>query len=466
MKAWEREYNWIQKAIPPKNMDSKEEDWMKYLEAGLASDKKLYKDWISFVPGSQSPSHIVIAAIQSMHNMGYDVSEAEQWMEAGLKAAEKKDGAELQRITAKIYSLLNCAPKIEDAPYWQYKQYRSWEEIAKAVEFPQAITVDVTKPEFYEKIRNGWTSQIIGGALGTQLEGYTAENIKAAFGEIRGYIRPPETYNDDITYELAFLEAFVEKGYEVSSEDIAYQWLALIPDGYSAEEMAIRNLRRGIMPPQSGTTNNYYTDWIGVQMRTPIHGMVAPGNPKLAAELAVRDGVISHSNSGILGGIFNAVLVSMAFVEHDIKTLLKKSISCIPKDSEYFSVLEYAWNACQNYNTWEEAWRLCAEKYKEYNWVHSYPNAAAEIIALWYGEGDFDETAYIIAMEGLDVDCTAAPVLNALAIIIGIEKIDEKWINPLGAEVFTFMRKLNHFTLEELFQKTVTAVRNAEVSSS
>lgn len=167
--------------------------------------------------------------------------------------------------------------------------------------------------------------------MGTQLEGYTAENIKKKFGDVTGYLREPETYNDDITYELAFLEGFCQKGYAITAEDIAQQWLALITDGYSAEEIALSNLRRGILPPESGIIGNYFYDWIGAQMRTAIHGMVAPGNPKLAAKLAVYDSMISHSNNGMIGGMFNAILVSLSFVEKDTKVLLQKTISLLPQ---------------------------------------------------------------------------------------------------------------------------------------
>ncbi len=60
----------------------------------------------------------------------------------------------------------------------------------------------------------------------------------------------------------------IEKGYDITPADVAYKWLELISDGYSAEKTAIENLRRGLLPPESGTTNNYFYDWIGAQMRT------------------------------------------------------------------------------------------------------------------------------------------------------------------------------------------------------
>lgn len=461
--AGQRETAWMADAYPVPLTDSQEMNWNMYIESGNASDEKLFRDWISQVPGSLSPSHLVVAAIQCMRNRGYDVREAEKYIDKGLKTAEEKDGAALQKITAQIYYLLNTAPKDADSDYWKYHIYSDWEEIRANSTFPKMRDrEDVFSDDYADRIQAGWTAQLIGGALGTQVEGYNTDNIEKVYGTVTSYLRPPETYNDDITYEIAFLDSFREHGYAVTSEQIAEKWLELIADGYSAEEVALRNLRLGIRPPESGTHLNYYSDWIGVQMRTMIHGMAAPGNPALAAELAVRDGVISHSNSGLLGGIFNAVLVSMAFVLRDVRELLVKAADCIPEDSEFYQVLIFALEQCREKGSWREAWRQCEIKYKDYNWIHVYPNAAAEIIALWYGNGDFDRTASIICMEGKDADCTAAPVLNILGVMYGTEILTPKWTEPLGTTIHTIMRKYRKIALQDLCRETVESVRRAQ----
>lgn len=461
--AGQRETAWMADAYPVPLTDSQEMNWNMYIESGNASDEKLFRDWISQVPGSLSPSHLVVAAIQCMRNRGYDVREAEKYIDKGLKTAEEKDGAALQKITAQIYYLLNTAPKDADSDYWKYHIYSDWEEIRANSTFPKmGDREDVFSDDYADRIQAGWTAQLIGGALGTQVEGYNTDNIEKVYGTVTSYLRLPETYNDDITYEIAFLDSFREHGYAVTSEQIAEKWLELIADGYSAEEVALRNLRLGIRPPESGTHLNYYSDWIGVQMRTMIHGMAAPGNPALAAELAVRDGVISHSNSGLLGGIFNAVLVSMAFVLRDVRELLVKAADCIPEDSEFYQVLIFALEQCREKGSWREAWRQCEIKYKDYNWIHVYPNAAAEIIALWYGNGDFDRTASIICMEGKDADCTAAPVLNILGVMYGTEILTPKWTEPLGTTIHTIMRKYRKIALQDLCRETVESVRRAQ----
>ena len=83
------------------------------------------------------------------------------------------------------------------------------------------------------------------------------------------------------------------------------------------------------------------------------------------------------------------------------------------------------------------------------------------MVALWFGEGDFDRTAHIIAMAGQDVDCTAAPVLNALAVLHGGACISAKWAQPVGTTIRTYMRRYPTLELDDLVGKTVAAVRSA-----
>jgi len=462
MKAWEQELEWISAAVPPRIQDDCIEDWLKYAVAGRQSDDKLFRDWLSWVPGSQAPCHLVVAAIQAMHNRGYQVDQAEALVPAGLEAAERKDAVTLQQLTGRIYHLLDSAVRDPGSPYWSFREYHSWEDIQEEVHFPQYPDYDASGAQFADRIRAGWMGQLIGGALGTQLEGFTTDNIRKAFGEVRGFLRKPETYNDDIVYELAFLEAFLARGYAVTSEDIAGQWLGLVPDGYSAEGVALENLRRGVFPPESGRRGNWFSDWIGAQMRTAIHGMAAPGNPKLAARLAVTDSVISHSNNGMIGGMFNAVLVSLCFVESDVRRIVDLAVAMMPARSEYAQVALAVLGHCRASRDWETAWSLCARQVQEYHWIHAYPNLAAEIVALWFGEGDFDRTAHIVAMAGFDVDCTAAPVLNALAVMGGTAVLPARWVDPIGSEIHTFMRKYQTLPFGELVEKTVLAVRQAK----
>ncbi|WP_273322380.1 ADP-ribosylglycohydrolase family protein [Vallitalea guaymasensis] len=459
MKAWEMEQQLIESAIPVV-LSEEEQQWDGMADIGKVDDDKIKLLWGSNVPGSGAPERVIIAGIQAIENRGYIVEGYEEIIKEGLEALNNNNMVKLHTLTSKLYHQMNICIKDEKSSYWKYKIYKTWKQYEEDVTFVKD-SYDVNSKDFEEKILIGWKSQLVGGALGTAVEGYTTDNLRKVFGEIRDYVRKPNTLNDDITFELAFLKAFMDKGGDVDSVDIAHEWIGLIPAGWSAEEVALRNIRYGIYPPESGTFCNPYCEWIGAQMRGAICGMVAPGNPKEAARLAWLDGQVSHYNNGIIGEIFNAMLVSLSFTRKDVKLLLKEVINMIPSKSEYYSVVKFALDQCEKSTNWEQAWRPCEEKYAKYNWIHAYPNAAAEVVALWFGNGDYDETLHIIAMEGVDVDCNAAQIMTALGIIVGKDKIASKWTEPFDNNIETYVRSMENIDINELTKWTVESCRNA-----
>ena len=462
MKAWEKAQQIFREARPVVRSEE-EQTWTDNVDVSQFYDDNLSLDWGSNVPGSGAPEKIMVAAVQALENRGYQVSEAGyRFLEQGLAAHQEQDFVKLHQLSALLRRELMNAKKDENSEYWKYKYYHSFEEYEKEVSFPDAVAVDTSTEDFKEKIRAGWLAQLVGGAMGTMVEGYTSENLQKAFGDVTGYLREPNTYNDDITFELAFLDAFSEKGYEVTAEDIALRWVGFIPCGWSAEELAIRNIKSGIFPPESGTHCNPFNEWIGAQMRAGICGMAAPGNPYMAARLAWRDGEVSHANNGILGEVFNAVMTSLAFVNTDIHSVVKASIDMIPKKSEYYSVISYAYDCCMRCDSWQDALKECMDRYHTYNWIHAYPNACCEIIALIYGNGDFRETLHIITMCGIDVDCNAGMIMPLLAIQQGIQSIPSELIHPAFEKLETYMRgKYREISLEELVQETVDSICRA-----
>jgi ADP-ribosylglycohydrolase len=458
MKAWEWTHNLTRDAVP-QTLAAEEQTWAMLNDVQKAGDALLAAQWSSKVPGSSAPESVIAGAVQSVESMGRNVGAAEAILERGLDALRAGDLQSLNTHTARLYKALHEAPVDETSPYWHHRLYNSWDAYEGAVSFPAPVNIN-NDDSFYDRTRAAWLGRLAGGALGTALEGYTSQALRKHFGEIRDYVRAPNTYNDDITYEIAFLETFASRGADVTSGDIADKWLALVPSGWSAEQVALDNLRKGIYPPESGSYRNPYCEWIGAQMRGAICGQAAPGNAREAARLAWLDGVISHSGNGVLGEVFNAVLVSLSFIQKDMRQNLASAVSAIPKDSEYYSVLDFAFEQTKQGNA-DDAWLACEKKYKTYNWIHAYPNAAAEVIALWFGNGDFDETMHCIAMCGQDVDCNAAQIGAALGAAGGTAAIPERWYTPLGGTVVTYLRGMKEIPLQTLVDKTVRAVRNS-----
>lgn len=433
--AWELAREKTDGAVP-RLLTEEEQTWEANTVVGEAEDAHLRLLWNSHVPGSNAPESIMLAAVQAKENLGFSVRDGVALWEEGQRAAARDDMPELNRISAALWQAVNEAPKDPSHPSWGYRRYQSWEEARAAMRLPAAVAVTPTEKQFYA----GWLAQIIGGAIGTMIEGYTTDAIRRQFGEVRGYLRQPNTMNDDITYELAFLDACERAGTAVSARDIALAWTAYIPSGWSAEEIALGNIAHGVLPPESGRRGNPFCEWIGAQMRGAVCGMLAPGDPSEAARLAWLDGEVSHASNGILGEVYNALLVSGAFAGEEPRQLVQSCAEMLPQDSEYSVIVNFALDACRANDGWEAAWRRCEKRAARYNWIHAYPNAMAEVVALWYGNGDFDETAYIIAMEGQDVDCNAAQILTVIGILRGLDGIRPAWREPIGDRLDTYMR--------------------------
>ncbi len=417
--------------------------------------------WGGNVTESLMPLFFMAVYVQEYGNLGYDVREAEAMIEEGRELARTKNDIALYRHTCRLLKTLYDSPKKEDHEHWKYTEYNSFEQYAASVRFPEYAPYDPDREELYDKIYAGWIAQVCAGAIGTAIEGYHTKALEEVYGTIDRYIKDPEMYNDDLTFELAFLETFIRKGYDLTAADVAEDWAARLPFAFTAEGIALKNIKNGIYPPESGKFRNPFRELIGAQMRGGICGMAAPGNPYLAAKLAYEDAIVSHHNNGVLGEIFNAVMVSLAFIKKDMRGICREGIDLMPKDSEYYAVVDYAWKACEKYDNWRDAWLDCDEKYKEYCWIHAYPNACAEVVALYFCENDYDRLVNLIAMCGLDSDCNAAQVANILAVAQGRECIDEKWTYPIGDYMETYVRGMEIVKFRVLAEKTVDAVLKA-----
>ena len=462
MKAWELTSDLLRQTKPV--VRSEEEQTWDASALMNGQDAMLALFWKSNVPGSAAPECLMAGALQSLENKGFVLAPYQDLLQQGLEALEAKDFERLYVIDMRLRVLMREARPDPSHPSQQTRRFKNWSELDEATSWPTDVAVDLDTTDFADRIRAGWLAQLVGAAAGTALEGYTAENIAEVLGPIRLYVRPPNTYNDDITFEIAFLEAFADKGYAVTGRDICEKWTSLIPVGWSAEQIALTNMRRGLLPPETGTTDNPFDEWIGGQMRGTICGMVAPGRAREAARLAYLDAEISAAGNGILGEVFNAVLAARAFVEPDTEQLLLSIVALFPPDTEYGAVLDFSLEACRSSPDWRSAWARCDARYNEYNWIHVYPNAAAQIVALWFGHGNFDRTLEIICGIGHDVDCNAAQILCALAIQKGPSVIAERWSAPLLADdIVTYMRRPAKIGFDELVDLTVEAVRYARV---
>ena len=79
-KAREIEMETMRNSVPV-ILKEEEQGWDYAGELEKVENENTRMRWESHVPGSYATEHVIIAAMQDMENMGYDVSEAEKYIE-------------------------------------------------------------------------------------------------------------------------------------------------------------------------------------------------------------------------------------------------------------------------------------------------------------------------------------------------------------------------------------------------
>ncbi|MDR1704693.1 MAG: ADP-ribosylglycohydrolase family protein, partial [Clostridiales bacterium] len=157
------------------------------------------------------------------------------------------------------------------------------------------------KAEYIEQIYAGWLGKIIGIRLGAPVEGWTYEQIKNTYGELRGYIKDYKRMgpDDDSNGPIFFLRALEDSGYRLTPQAVGEALLNYVPYehgffwwggfGVSTEHTAYLNLRAGIPAPRSGSieqNGGAVAEQIGGQIFIDSWGLVCPGDPDKAAKYA------------------------------------------------------------------------------------------------------------------------------------------------------------------------------------
>jgi ADP-ribosylglycohydrolase len=307
--------------------------------------------------------------------------------------------------------------------------------------------------DYVERVYAGWLGKIIGVRLGGYIEGWSYERIERTFGEVKGYLQEYKNFaaDDDTNGPLFFLRALDDYTHtrEITAEQMGMTWLNYAPDGHgfywwggygkSTEHTAYLNLKNGIMAPRSGSiaqNGHAVAEQIGGQIFIDVWGLIAPGQPKLAAEYAQKIASVSHDGNGIYGGMFIAACIAEAFVEQDIRRIIESGLAVIPADCEYTRVTRAVMDFHKGHpDNWRDAFKYVKANfgYDKYpGHCHIIPNTAVIILSLLYGEGDFSRSINICAMCGWDTDCNVANVGTVLGVRNGLDDIAPVWREPIN----------------------------------
>ncbi len=322
-------------------------------------------------------------------------------------------------------------------------------------------------PDYAERVYAGILGKIIGVYIGRPFEGWTYEQIMASFGEIKYYVNdrrdlPLRNYqivvtDDDISGTFTFLRALSDynNSLDLTPAQIGQTWLNYIIEnrtilwwggrGNSTEHTVYLRLKDGIRAPQSGSmslNSKVVAEQIGAQIFIDGWGLIAPGDPTLATDLARRAASVSHDGEAIYGAQVIAALVAQAFIESDLDRLLDTAITFIPTDSITYQLIAdiRGWHAADSHD-WHAARAKLAARYgydKYGGNCHIIPNHGLIILSLLYSQGDFSRAQTIVNTCGWDTDCNAANVGCILGVRNGLAAFDggPDWRGPVADQLY------------------------------
>lgn len=278
--------------------------------------------------------------------------------------------------------------------------------------------------KFLDKVHGCWYGKCLGGAAGAPVEGLK----KIIEVEDFSQIFDPDIPNDDLDFQLLWLEVLEEKGTLIKSTDLADAWIEKCWYTFSEYGYFIKNYMRGIKPPYTGIINNsFFKEGMGCPIRSEIWGIISAGNPELASQYAYMDATLDHADNSVYAEQFLAAAESIAFFESDIEKIVKTGMEFIPSDSKlykcYKMILDFYEN---NKEDFLEARRLLIKNYSHNDFTNSVQNLGIILIALLYGEGDMRKTINIALRCGYDTDCTCASAGAIIGIICGYNGLDEE----------------------------------------
>lgn len=304
-----------------------------------------------------------------------------------------------------------------------------------------------------EHIYAGWLGKLIGVRLGAPVEMWTSEQILEKYGYQHGYIKEYKEFaaDDDMNGPAFFIRALEDSGHyqNMTAQDAARAWLNYPPwgkgmywwggYGISAEHTAYENLRAGVEAPRSGSiemNGRELAQQIGGQIFSDTWGLVCPGNPEMAANLAGTVSAVSHDGEAIYGGRFVAACIAAAFTATGVEEMLVAGLRQIPRDSTYsqvFAAVKAFWD--EKRGDWIECLAMLREDYwrdKFGGGCHIIPNAGIMALALYYGEGNFDNTLEICNRCGFDTDCNVGNLGTIMGVLVGLEGISDTWRAPIN----------------------------------
>jgi len=290
---------------------------------------------------------------------------------------------------------------------------------------------DISYEELHDRIYGGWLGMLIGGLEGLPHEFKYREKPREELPEFT-FLAKGARSDDDNDVEWTHLWFMHQEGFLLLPYPrLAEIWKANMNQGiWRANKEARELMEQGVIPPETGSYRRNRHAWYNLsgQFATESYGLIAPGMPRKAAEIALHYARIAVSGEPLQAAQYWPSVVSLSFFhEGSMEALLKKGLAAIDRKSALAEAIQHACEAFHRCGSdWKAARQVIHEEWlvrRKWNDNSTPVNGALVCLALLYGGGDFYRTMQYAMALGHDADCNAATAGCVVGVIHGLSKI-------------------------------------------
>ena len=325
-----------------------------------------------------------------------------------------------------------------------------------------------------DKIAGGWAGKMIGVSYGGPTE-FTAhgnileDSIKWKPSDVKFSIT-----EDDIYVQLTFMMTMDQFGTDAPAKK--FQEL-FAKSGYKlwhANVQSRKNYFDSIFPPQSGSPEyNAHADDIDFQIEADYIGLMCPGMPQTALQIADKIGHIMNYGDGVYGGVFVSALYTQAFFETDMQKIVEHALLSIPPESDYSKIVNDVILLHKQYPAdWRAAWKELETKWADtdmcgagssYN-IDAKFNGAYIVMGLLYGNGDPQKTMEIATRCGQDSDCNPSSAMGVLGVVKGLSGLPQEYRDAVSSiRDSTFVNTV--YTFNKAVENTLKYAKNFTIKN-
>jgi hypothetical protein len=315
--------------------------------------------------------------------------------------------------------------------------------LESAAAAPRMLKIAVE--EYHDKVYASWLAQCVGNIYGLPhecryIDTPGPDKFPLGYFETQGLREANGAFSDDDTdIEYMYLLAMEQYGPEPSYAQLAGEWMDHVRDRvWLANRAAVAAMRYGFTPPVTGM-KAYNPHWFQIdpQLVNEIWAVAAPGMVRYAAAKSAWAARIMDDDWGVEPTMHYGAMYAAAFFEKDVGKLIDIGLEALPPGSRFAGTVQAMKALYRKYpHDWKAARREMAEYY-----YHQEPaatrtiwnanlNGACGILALLYGDGDFQKTLDLACSMGFDADNQAATMAGLIGVMHGTKAIPHEWLFP------------------------------------